>query len=860
MTDPLSAASGAIGIISFGLQIAQTLVKYCSECKDFNKDITLFKSKAESLSLILQQLDNKLRPYESKNGSLPTSVVNVIRNCESSLQTLDEELEKHGKNTVFKRLAYPFVKGSLTTKNTMLDSLQNNLTVALQLFNVDTNQRVVELSQTFLNHYSTIMQTFDSQTKIVAVNNNEMHLKLDQIIQQKTLEPEGSMELKPLRDDPFIANSRRGFRNKLAHPFIALEDCAGANDVTVDGRTLFSVSPQLIILTTKLTRKAVTDYLYQTILKYIRHYYREIEDDLEGLSEPKIFVELRKVLQLLAGLYRNVISLFKSAGCTFETCRHHEGRNIFSIIFDGQFPAGIDINEFHDIAESLCDLGVQIDFDMLGSAKSEDFSQRNIEHFISKTQRIDTLGVPEIFVTILMRSEDELERILGLNPNAVNTVLPRGGCTPLHVSHAWPRGVQLLLEAGADANKLNYNCYPPIAYTIRAKCIDSIRILLAHDSALGHKSFPIFPFPKLYKELDILKIVCWDLANRRQRLYELAMSMPQEIRTDISIYLKDDRILDAYAWNVTQFLLDFGISVEPALLPSPWRSNKTVYHTLYMSVEAAEYLYRAGFLDIDVCDEKGWTPSMWLCHRASRSISQDDIALISWYISKGVESTKRHGHFDQTMSHHIARKLGYCIAVSDPSWFLPDSYISTLKSFLLEKVDDNCTCACSQNGCLPITCSLKTPESRNSIDLGRRTFERRPVFIIAWEISWYLEDEVKYSPWISESFFRVLTFEWLDLTHTCNCKDFEVYHSDELLSIDEITEIQEEATTIEQLEELVAEFQESFQTFGGSFNAFLKTQWLPRICEFFDQNDEELDEESMQKIRDIGVIMDDEIA
>lgn len=59
-----------------------------------------------------------------------------------------------------------------------------------------------------------------------------------------------------------------------------------------------------------------------------------------------------------------------------------------------------------------------------------------------------------------------------------------------------------------------------------------------------------------------------------------------------------------------------------------------------------------------------------------------------------------------------------------------------------------------------------------------------------------------------------------------------------------------------QLEELVAEFQESFQVFGGPLSVFLKTQWKPRMDELMEQNDKTLDEESLQKITEIGVIME----
>ncbi|KAJ8070945.1 hypothetical protein OCU04_001303 [Sclerotinia nivalis] len=192
MTDPFSAASGAVGVISIGLQVSQNLVKYCSQYKSFVKDIITFKSKAETLNVILQQLGDKLQQLEQKKWTLPTSVIDTIEKCEAGLRGLDKELQKHGRVTISNRITYPFIKDSLTVANAMLDSLQNNLTLALQSFNVQViqdhlnneiqfvnveqryYQRVIELSQMTLQHNTQSMQMFDCHAAIVAANNDKM--------------------------------------------------------------------------------------------------------------------------------------------------------------------------------------------------------------------------------------------------------------------------------------------------------------------------------------------------------------------------------------------------------------------------------------------------------------------------------------------------------------------------------------------------------------------------------------------------------------------------------------------------------------------------------------------------------------
>ncbi|TGO47515.1 hypothetical protein BCON_0274g00020 [Botryotinia convoluta] len=133
MSDPFSAASDAVGIISLGIQVSQGLVKYCSQVKNFTSEIATFKAKAESIDGILQNLESVLKKTEREQKIIPNSVVLTLNGCEETLKKLNEGVGGHGKDRLSNRLTY-FVRDDLAAACNMLDSLQHNLSNALQVW------------------------------------------------------------------------------------------------------------------------------------------------------------------------------------------------------------------------------------------------------------------------------------------------------------------------------------------------------------------------------------------------------------------------------------------------------------------------------------------------------------------------------------------------------------------------------------------------------------------------------------------------------------------------------------------------------------------------------------------------------
>lgn len=336
------------------------------------------------------------------------------------------------------------------------------------------------------------------------------------------------------------------------------------------------------------------------------------------------------------------------------------------------------------------------------------------------------------------------------------------------------------------------------------------------------------------------------------------------MQIDVPSYLENSKILDAFAWKATKFLLDHGVSVQLALLLCLVMANRSVYHAKFMPVQITEYLYQAGFKDVSEYDDYGYTPSMrcieWIGGSYTTKnfrfeFTLDSIALLWWYMSKGVGFLKSYGFYNETLLHRIARRLRSFVEIQDCSPIIDMPQYLALKSLVVMKKHDDCICACSNGGCLPVTRMMALRrESRfpqDAEDHRREGIDYR--LKKTYQISEFLDSEATDYSWVAESFFRAFTFSMLELTHTCFCEKHPSDHS----TASEIAEIrEEEAGLIEQLDELVAESLEMFRAFEGSLTAFLKTKWKPRIDDYLEQNDEKMDAESLQKIREIGVNME----
>ena len=227
-------------------------------------------------------------------------------------------------------------------------------------------------------------------------------------------------------------------------------------------------------------------------------------------------------------------------------------------------------------------------------------------------------------LAVLRRSEQDVIRILWAKPSSIHE-LNRRKQTPLHLACCWPRGIQLLLDAGANylVHQADVCDWLPIAYSTEFECLDAVQLLLNAGSAPSSQGWlEIFDSP--FQGGRIPSFILSALQERRRKLFKLAKhTLPAEVWADLDVPI--DRLLDGRAAEIQRVLVDADIEI-PKSISVPQRRG-TMYHGGDLSVQQADQLWDAGFRDIDSRDELGHTPIMdigsrleyaqWLLHHGA---------------------------------------------------------------------------------------------------------------------------------------------------------------------------------------------------------------------------------------------------
>ncbi|KAI0869159.1 hypothetical protein GGS24DRAFT_512427 [Hypoxylon argillaceum] len=154
MADPLSLTGTAVGIVSLGIQVAQSLFDYYNALKSQDSDILYTKKKLHSLLEILECLRSRVndRRFRANEQGLVQKIESHIRECEDCIQELKEEAKKFEKTPVtsfqstvtstLRRAAYPFRKSTLQKLSEDVDDITLRLKLALQLLQQEVVDRV----------------------------------------------------------------------------------------------------------------------------------------------------------------------------------------------------------------------------------------------------------------------------------------------------------------------------------------------------------------------------------------------------------------------------------------------------------------------------------------------------------------------------------------------------------------------------------------------------------------------------------------------------------------------------------------------------------------------------------------------
>lgn len=159
MADPFSVAGSAVGVISLGLNICQSLISYYGSWKAYDDEIKNLIYKAEGLKSTLHTLQGPLRELESTNPSEILEVQSQVLACEAVIQKVRKRVRKceeilpssafaYKLQVLGKKALYPFKRETLIWLRDTMEGLQANLNTAILMLQMcvsisSINQRIL---------------------------------------------------------------------------------------------------------------------------------------------------------------------------------------------------------------------------------------------------------------------------------------------------------------------------------------------------------------------------------------------------------------------------------------------------------------------------------------------------------------------------------------------------------------------------------------------------------------------------------------------------------------------------------------------------------------------------------------------
>ncbi|OTB06402.1 hypothetical protein M426DRAFT_110244 [Hypoxylon sp. CI-4A] len=484
----------------------------------------------------------------------------------------------------------------------------------------------------------------------------------------------------------------------------------------------------------------------------------------------------------------------------------------------------------------------------------------------------ESITSSEFLYQVLMRSETAIVNLLRGNLSLLCNKT-QSGQTSFHLAIGWPKGLAILMGNSWETTQSIINIedrdgFTALEYAILQRDTDSVCLLLEFGAGIPDTTFHyINHFPVLNappanwaRKEQIMSVIVANLAVQRRKLLDIALlSLGAE---DIDRLKLRQGLPDHQAFTIAEMLRQQRIQL-PAFCNM--LEQGSVYHWPGIDHIWAQKLFDIGFdpANTDVC---GYTPLM-ICYYGSSGIISS-LNLVAWFEEHGVDIyasiplpkgyITAPGTEQMTSGHSTVQMVSYEMGCSiSPNRVCPDltgGHISLFSRLSMDKSTDPCLCYCTQGGCTFISKYARGL----SHEYPRGNFERvlEGIKLAEKAIGGDKHGEIL-------GIIRVLTFETLQMRHTCctyvTCWSLKKALEDGILDLmdpAEIKEIREEDRYLAQrLEGLMEEFKTKLQGTKMPLSDFMKRYWWPRMCEVEKERDE-LSLSDLQKIREIGVILD----
>ncbi|KAH7129067.1 hypothetical protein EDB81DRAFT_808661 [Dactylonectria macrodidyma] len=461
---------------------------------------------------------------------------------------------------------------------------------------------------------------------------------------------------------------------------------------------------------------------------------------------------------------------------------------------------------------------------------------------INNEALIHELDLTPLITAILLKSETDVRTILD---NSSTRIFERYcGLTVLQLSSSWPIGLSLLISAGASTliDEVPGHTYSALELALNFCCEEAVQILLDHGAI-----WDIFQANRVCgTSLECYRRLAANLVERRTMVYTIAK---QTLAADDLSQLRilDGGFPDADTLFITQKLQTESVKIPKSLTVPEYYEG--VYLCGSLDIGRFPIFFDSGFSNIHERNIQGLLPlniariGTYLClGYGDMHVSFICPDVLSWLLqhsclhqcvsdplSLGFNTSATGFHF---LTLRLLKESNFESLQSRPE---TSEFVYFLNRFfetvLGTRNKDNCNCWCSTGGCLPLNTYLKTLAEHTDKELDLLTTEYVSLdpdcSIIDWNILTDLATEL----------IRFLTFEALEMTHTCCIADkVPVMNTRESCQMlmrfpGNVTEIQDEEKELgERLEMLTENFRSQLAESQEPIFEFVFGPWRERMA------------------------------
>ncbi|KAF5675365.1 hypothetical protein FCIRC_7349 [Fusarium circinatum] len=862
MSDPLSVAGSAVGIISLGIQVCQGLISYLQSFKGQDQDTQDSLNDVQTVISILYSLKGILPKVDERSSGTP-----AIRRClaetEEKLRefqqfslklrgTQSSEPDVLGKIDHTRRaLLYPFREGKLKSLCESLKGLLQNLNLSLSITSVDiaigVQTNVDDLGNAFKDQGANVAK-LSGQLRVLDNSMTVYYQDLKSEMSQAQL-------------------FAQEFRQEIGGQLRLINTDVGSL-MSINRRHQEDINQCLMKALDELKeQKDFQNQLIRTTL--VSHIAEEFYDNanrilFKGMDGMSIQNTASRQATALARKRDSKQFLKKPPGCN---CKRQHKYSAFSYRFWHATFEDRESSPYDQDEDGNSHALLALEKTLVGFSRflDESIAQLTLELLsISAKRLIETLvttagdengeiehifELRPIFQAIFQQSVNMLERAIAESPEAVIETV--NDVTTIELCVYWPEGLLQLLRTKA-VDILDESA---LRMAVIADCIESVNLLLKAGCPVNYGNTTERIFRRASERC--MDVIASSLARRRSDLLSLAQKQ-QAICQGLVL---TSNIPEDQASYICSCLDNSGISIPLALrVPS---SYSTIYHFRGTSIYHYPILFRNGFTHLSTPNIFGLLPTMtqfrFSGHRWLLNDHGKRMECMDWLESQRIMDQTPTDPFNLGLNtqatgwHYLSRyhaKPQSYSEIMDLYHEMEEMYPKTrdfyperTKDVLGDPVLDNCQCWCTPSGmgCTPLTTALKSYV---------KLFNQRIPGVLCDFFHIAIRDtgssDSHISGWCME-IIRFLTFEALEMTHTCcefaildrldiSSEKFNVLMNCEPERWQKIRSNKREKENAALLESLMEEFiayMIGMESSPRSLEIFVNGYWRQRISEIY---------------------------